>query len=174
MYINTHIVYRCFPHCRGLDLTCTFFWILRTTTWSTTITRYRKSLMVPRNGSRRWCVQSKRIVEIVWTRRKSRRWMELPKNRRHKHVWTSQARVKVRLLIVLLQSPHRQQTPSLTPYSFPPSPSSSVSGYSIILRILKFFSDGCEILHFEQHYPKSLSPFFSHPLKEGNAETHQK
>ena len=39
------------------------------------------------------------------------------------------------------KSKNGTQTPSLTPYSFPPSPSSSVSGYSIILRILKFFED---------------------------------
>ncbi len=36
------------------------------------------------------------------------------------------------------KSKNGTQTPSLTPYSFPPSPSSSVSRYSIILRILKF------------------------------------
>jgi hypothetical protein len=37
----------------------------------------------------------------------------------------------------------------------------------------EFVSDGSEIRHLEQHYPKSLSPSLSHPLKEGKEETHQ-
>jgi hypothetical protein len=42
------------------------------------------------------------------------------------------------------------------------------SGCSLLI-----ISDGSEIRHLEQHYPKSLSPSLSHPLKEGKAETHQ-
>ena len=61
---------------------------------------------------------------------------------------------------------HRNtETPSLPPYSFPP-PSFSVSGYSIILRILKFFSDGSEIPYLQQQYPKSPSPSLSSPFRK--------